>query len=164
MLPERDPFEIAPQPISPLRRKIKEQDYPGVSKRLIKPTKRVVEIAMNLIKQGDIDEEYAQSVIVFDPKSKVKYKLSDYDVRDHKQESDQPHDYPGLNSGLLISGIMASGEETEGDLNLPRLPERVTKETLYPIQGFKPGLMRFLARSLERAVVVKQIYSTELEE
>src|SRR3990167_3323739 len=100
MLPERDPFEIAPQSITPFRRKIAEQQAPEASRRLIRPTKRVVEAAMKLIKRGEIDEEHAQTAIVFDQKLKRKYRLSDYDIRDHEGESDQPHDYPGLNSGL----------------------------------------------------------------
>lgn len=153
MLPERgDQFDITPLPITPFNKKRTEQLDPEAPRRLIRPTKRVVEAAMKLIKRCEVDEEHGQTAIVFDPKLRKKYRLSDYDIRDHKQESDQPHDYPGLNSGLLISTLTITGEETD-ELNLPRLPERVTRETLYPIQDIRPSAMRKLAKSLERAVL-----------
>ena len=148
-----DQFDIAPLAITPFYKKRTEQLDPEAPRRLIRPTRRVVEAAMKLIKYGEISMDHAQTAIVFDPKLKKKYRLSDYDIRDHEGESDQPHDYPGLNSGLLISTLTITGEETE-DLNLPRLPERVTRESLYPIQDIRPSSMRKLAKSLERAILL----------
>lgn len=120
-------------------------------KRLINPTRRVVVVAMRLIKQGSIDEENAQTVFVKDPQTQQTYRLSDYDIGDHENESDQPHDYPGLNSGLIIELLSEDGSEIDG-INLPRLPERITRETLYPIQFMAPRIMKILAKQLERAV------------
>ena len=160
MSPERDPFEITPQPISSFRSKVREQHFPEASRRLIKPTKKVVETAMKLIKQGEVDDKYAQSVFVFDSRLEIVYRLSDADIRDHENESDQPHDYPGLNSGLIIGFINTAGEETD-TINIPRQPELVTRENLYPVQEFTPSIMRSLAKSLERSRILYHFNPTQ---
>jgi hypothetical protein len=137
-------------------RRITEYYDPEAPKRLTKPTKRVVKAALRLIKLGEINENGEQEIVVFDSKLKRKYRLRDQYVKDYDETSG--HHYNYLNEGLLITLIFPTDKETDS-LNLPRLPELVTRENLYPIGDFRPSSMRKLARSLERAVPIPSFAS-----
>ncbi len=102
-----------------------------------------------------IDEK--QTVIVRDPKSKQLFEICDSDVYDHVHEKPHPHDYPGLECGLMIYALNELGIEISG-IELPRLPDYVNARTLYPIQDILPRDIRRLARQLERAVIEKNLH------
>ena len=137
------------------------------TRQLIQSTQRVVEAAMELVREGEIDDSGRQTVQVRDPKSKQVYEICDSHPEHFSQYSSfYPPEEPAykLEGGLFIAPLNEdrNGQltKTQGSTKMfPRLAQLVTEDVVRWLQivnyDIKPRAMRKVAEQLGRAAIIK---------
>jgi len=125
---------------------------PEASVELVEPFKKVVNIAMQRVREGTIDSLNRQTVTLSEGENSRVYKITDCSVG----ELGGVVISTGCKAnGLLIGAYQLDKAENSFDkllpTQLPRDPGQVNKETLYWQRGIKPKNVEMLAVALSSA-------------
>ncbi len=126
-------------------------------RKLIKPTQQVVNNALRLVKQGEMDCFGRKEVVVMDLKTGQSFSIMDVYAKARNLLSGSAVDLV-LERGLFINPITSENElviHEEMGIQVPGLPELVTQDSIYLLRGIHPRAMRKVAKQLERAEIVK---------
>ena len=125
---------------------------PEASEKLIDPFQKVVNIAMQRVREGHIDSLNRQTVTLSDDKNNREYEITDYSVGELRGAV--------ISKGLLDVGLFidAIRLDTTGNqdkwifsIQLPRNPDLVNKENLDKLRGFNSKEVDELAVALSSA-------------
>ncbi len=119
-------------------------------KKLIRPTKRVVEIAMDFVQYREVDNYHAQKAVVRDPRSRHTYQIVNLLI---------PKFADTQNQGLYINPVEITPNgrtiHTGPNIQIPRSPDVINTTTIYRLHGLSKRTMKRLARELHRAEVIR---------
>ena len=130
----------------------KIRGIPEASEKLIDPFQKVVNIAMQRVREGHIDSLNRQTVTLSDDKNNREYEITDYSVGELRGAV--------ISKGLLDVGLFidAIRLDTTGNqdkwifsIQLPRNPDLVHKENLDKLRGFNSKEVDELAVALSSA-------------
>ena len=126
------------------------------SMQLVEPFQQVVKIAMQRVREGEIDKNGIQKVALFHEASRRLYEVSDVEVKKEgflfgrRVVSVEP-----LHNGLFIYGFQFTRDGKQVDplegIQLPRSVDLTTQQNLFGERDCRPEDARRLARELQEA-------------
>ena len=122
---------------------------------LIEPVQQVVKIAINKVREGEVDEVSKQKVALENVEAGKLYQIIDLRV---KKTSEGVISIGDLSGGLFIREIILDENEkpvNEGlSIQAPRSEAAVNTRSIYLLRNLAPEAMDKLAKELEEAEVV----------
>ena len=138
----------------------KRAAIPEASDELVVPFRRLVNVAMQSVREGTIDRLKRQSVELSDNKNNIMYQITDVSV---DELGGVVISTRNLGLGLFIHGFkLYRAENLENLFNksglffigVPRDPDQVNKVSLYSLRGSNPKEVGKVAVALSSAIKI----------